>query len=174
MLGSYIQLAVAALAGLISHWTFFVYGERDLAAGRIARLYVLAAVFITLTRCILEDLSLRQAVKESLAIDVAYTVALFSSITTFRLFLSPLRRIPGPFRLRLTKLTHVWDMAQFQNCKILHGYHTKYGDVVRTGRSHVRTFFHSKSLSFIITTDVFHRSLHSRLLFSFSCEVKTG
>ena len=133
MLGSHFQLAVAAVAGLISHWAFFVHGEHDLAAGKIARLYVLAVVLTPLTECVLADLSFQQAVKESMAIDAAYIAALFTSIMTFRLFLSPLRHIPGPSRLRLTKLTHVWDMAHSQNCKILHGYHTKYGDVVRTG-----------------------------------------
>ena len=135
MLGSYIELAVATLAGLISHWTFFVHGEHNLAAAKVARLYILALVLVPLVNCILKDIPVRQALKESVAIDTAYIVALFSSITTFRLFLSPLRRIPGPSILRLTKLTHVWDMAKYQNCRILHEYHMKYGDLVRTGKS---------------------------------------
>ncbi len=158
MFGYCTQLALALLAGLISHWTFFVHGEHDLAAGKIGRLYVLAIVLIPLTKCVLEGLTVWQAVKESVSIDIAYVLALFSSITVFRLFLSPLRRISGPFILRLTKLTHVWDMACFQNCKILDDYHRKYGDVVRTGRSleqmlcyeclYLLHFFPSKSPGF--------------------------
>ena len=135
MLGSYIELVIAAMAGLTSHWTFFVHGEHDLAAANIARLYILALMLIPLMTYILKDISVRQALKESVVIDTVYFVTLFSSITTFRLFVSPLRRIPGPFILRLTKLTHVWEMAQYQNCQILHRYHRKYGDLVRTGRS---------------------------------------
>ena len=135
MLGSGIELVAAATVGLVSHWTFFVHGEHDLAAANIARLHILALMLIPLMSCILKDIPIRQALKESVVIDTVYVVALFSSITTFRLFVSPLRHIPGPFVLRLTKLTHVWDMARYQNCRVLHGYHRRYGDLVRTGRS---------------------------------------
>ena len=145
MLGPYIELSVAAGAGLISHWTFFIHGEHDLAAAKIARLYIVAVMLIPLVKCTLEDLPVRLAIKESVAIDTAYILALLSSITAFRLFLSPLRYIPGPFCLRLTKLTHVWDMAQSQNCKTLHEYHIKYGDVVCTGKSFEGTLFDKNS-----------------------------
>ena len=57
MLKSSMELVVASLAGFLSHWTFFVHGERDLAAAKIARLYILAVVLIPLTKCILGGLT---------------------------------------------------------------------------------------------------------------------
>lgn len=132
----YIELGVAASLGFLSHWTFFVHGEHDLAAAGIARLYVFLGAIIPISKYLLEEIPVEQAVQESSAVAIAYVVALFGSIVIFRLLLSPLRHIPGPLRLRLTKLTHLWDMARFQNCKLLHELHTKYGDVVRTGTSY--------------------------------------
>lgn len=133
MFAFYIELIVAAAAGLVSHWILFVRGEHDLAAATISRLYILVGVLIPSVKCKLEDLPFRVAFKESFAISVASVLALFGSITVFRLFLSEVRHIPGPLRLCLTKLSHMWDMAPFQNCKILDELHTKYGDAVRTG-----------------------------------------
>ncbi|KAL9116377.1 MAG: hypothetical protein Q9187_007098, partial [Circinaria calcarea] len=132
MLAFYIELSVAAAAGLASHWIFFLRGEYDLAAANISRLYILAGMLIPFAECKLEELPFREALRESFAIDAAYFLALFGSITVFRLFSSEVRHVPGPLRLHLAKLTHMWDMVRFQNCKLLDELHTKYGDVVRT------------------------------------------
>ena len=161
MFGSYIELVIAAMAGLISHWTFFVHGEHDLTAAKIARLYILALMLLPVMSWTLKDIPIRQALKESMVIDTVYVVTLFSSITMFRLFVSPLRRIPGPFVLRLTKLTHVWDMAQYQNCQVLHEYHRTYGDLVRTGRSNSVYCSIKIFLSLMFMSCIFQGSLPS-------------
>ena len=110
---------------------------------------------------ILKDISARQAFKESVVIDTVDAVTLFSSISTFRLFVSPLRRIPGPFILRLTELTHVWDMAVYQNCKILQNYQKKYGDFMHTGSSNSVYYSVTIFQSFDFIFYIFQGSLFS-------------
>lgn len=133
----HIQLSLAALAGFICHWTYFVHGERDLAAAKLGRLYLIACIVIPLIKSTFEIETGRQAVRESAAIGITFTAALFSSVLVYRFFLSPLKHIPGPLSMRLTKLTHAWRMARVQNCVFLDELHEKYGDVVRTGKHKV-------------------------------------
>lgn len=135
MFDSNVELAIAVAAGLMSHWAFFVHGERDLIAARVAGLHIIAFILIALAKTVLGDLVLRQVIRETAAIGGTYVVALFSSIAVYRTLLSPIRHIPGPLRLRLTKLTHMWDMARYQNCKVLHELQRDYGDIIRTGRT---------------------------------------
>jgi len=112
-----IELDAASLTGSLSHWKVLVHhGQQDLAAAKIARVYILADILVLFTQCVLKELPAQQAIKEDVTIGIAYIVALFGSITSSRLFLAPLRRIPGPRRLRLTKLTNVWDTARRERC----------------------------------------------------------
>ena len=129
------QIISAAAAGLITHWGYFVHGERDLQAANIARVHILAAVVLPYLKCQLEDLSAREAIRESFILDTAYAVALFTSIIFYRIFLSPLRNVPGPFAMRISKLVHVWTNMDLTlpNCKMLNDLRAEYGDVVRTG-----------------------------------------
>lgn len=133
MLQIHLEVAVGAIAGIVSHCTFFVHNEHDLAAASIARCYIALFILIPTFGYALQDLDFKESVIDSLPLEISYTVALFASITIYILFVSPLKVIPGPFHLSLTKLTHVWGMARTQNCKLLHRYHNLYGDIVRTG-----------------------------------------
>ncbi|PHH92770.1 hypothetical protein CDD83_5176 [Cordyceps sp. RAO-2017] len=137
---AYGQLLLAAAAGLAAHGCYFVRGEHDLAAARIARLHLAAAALVAGLKWQCQGLALRHALAAAVALAAAYAAALFASILVFRLFLSPLRRMPGPLRLRCTKLTHMWDMACRRNCELLHELHREYGDVVRTGPNEVAVF----------------------------------
>lgn len=127
------EIPVAVLAGIIAHWTYFIHGEHDLEAPNIARVHILLAILIAYLEWSLAQLPIWHAIYQSLAIDSAYLAGLMFSIIVFRLFLSPLRNIPGPLRLRWTKLVHVWDTSRGQNFKDLHQLQHEYGDVVRTG-----------------------------------------
>ncbi|KAG9378273.1 CypX Cytochrome P450 [Pyrenophora tritici-repentis] len=131
---------IASASGILSHWTYFIHGEHDLAAARIATCHLSAFIFVVATELQLYDVSLRSAAERGLNLGIAYLAGLFTSIIFFRLFLSPLRHINGPLRLKITKLTHVWDMAFNQNCKLLEELRKQYGDVVRTGPNEVTIF----------------------------------
>ncbi|KAL5047700.1 cytochrome P450 [Aspergillus fruticulosus] len=63
-----------------------------------------------------------------------------ASILFYRIFLSPLSHIDGPLALRLTKLSHVWKQARYQNCEVLHRLYQRYGALVRTGPDEATAF----------------------------------
>ena len=134
---------VASVTGILAHRIYFVHGERDLAAARIATCHFIAFTSVLVTNWHFGGVALSNAARDSFGLSIAYLTGLFASIIVFRLFLSPLRHIKGPLRLKLTKLTHVWDMAMNQNCKLLEGLRKEYGDVVRTGESRERKKFAS-------------------------------
>ncbi|PWY90620.1 cytochrome P450 [Aspergillus sclerotioniger CBS 115572] len=135
-----IQLRTAIVTGLLSHWTFFIHGERDLAAASIARFHLIVASLVTFLNWRLGEFPIRDAFRQAVVLVAAYAGALFTSTLLFRMFLSPLNHIDGPLSLRITKLTHVWKQARYRNCEVLHELHQKYGDVVRTGPSEVTVF----------------------------------
>lgn len=89
-------------------------------------------------------------------------MAFFGSNTIFQLFFSPLSRIPGPLRLRLTKLTHVCDMAPFENCEVLHDLRTRYGDVVRTSMPHTLGAFDAMNAVVVLGMNNIHKSFSYR------------
>jgi hypothetical protein len=128
-----VQTFAAISVALLSHWGFFIRGELDLAAAKIARFHLVIGISITLAKCRLEKLSLNDASLQTIALLLVYSVSLFSSILFARAFLSPLNHIKGPLQFRLTKLTHVWKQSGSRNFEFLHELHMKYGDVVRTG-----------------------------------------
>ncbi|KAJ5936120.1 benzoate 4-monooxygenase cytochrome P450 [Penicillium verhagenii] len=70
----------------------------------------------------------------------AYLVALFSSITTYRLFFHRLNSFPGPIWARISKIGHVWKARKSQNHLFLKEMREKYGDFVRTGPSELTVY----------------------------------
>jgi hypothetical protein len=54
----------------------------------------------------------------------------------YRIFLSPLRGMPGPWGMRISKLVHVWIVTdtKTQNCKLLDEFRRRYGNIVHTGK----------------------------------------
>jgi tryprostatin B 6-hydroxylase len=133
---------LAVCVGFCSHWTYFIHGERDLAAAKIARTHLLAFFVLLCLKWHYEALSVGRAGLETALLSAFYASALFTSIIVYRLFLSPLRSIPGPLSMRISKLVHVWQMAdpKKQNCKVLHAMQAKYGKAVRTGKSPISIF----------------------------------
>lgn len=130
------EMSTVIMAAMLAHWGYFVHGERDLQAVSIARVHVLIAVLLPCLLWQLRGLSMTEAVWESLVLDAVYVVTLFTSIAVYRVFFSPLRNVPGPLSMRISKLVHVWDNsdATRPNFKMLHQLRAQYGDVVRTGK----------------------------------------
>jgi cytochrome P450 family 628 len=138
-----IYLLVAAALGVLAHWGFFVHGEHDLRAFNIARLHLVAVVMIILVRSKLEETLFPAVVGQSMLLVGAYAATLLWSILIYRMFLTPLRHIDGPWAMRLSKLVHVWKQARYRNFEVLDDLHERYGDVVRTGKSSTNAFLGS-------------------------------
>lgn len=127
------QVILAALAGLAAHWFYFNRGEHDLMAANIARAHLIFMLFLAYLKYQYEELSRQQIAKECFVVGATYALANYLSMACFRLLLSPLKHIPSPLSLRLTKLSHMWAMAQGRNCEFLEDLHYQYGNMVRTG-----------------------------------------
>ncbi|GAW18589.1 hypothetical protein ANO14919_080670 [Xylariales sp. No.14919] len=136
------QLFLAGLTGLTLHWTYFVNGEHDLYAANIARFHVIFSVAIIYIKYQYEGPSIGYAIQSTGLLFGVYATALLTSIAVYRLFASPLRRIPGPLGMRTSKLVHVWKTmdTKIQNCKMLDELRKKHGDIVRTGPNEVTLF----------------------------------
>ncbi|KAI0438670.1 cytochrome P450 [Xylaria telfairii] len=136
------QIVVAFSTGLIAHWGHFIHGEHDLQAANIARAHIALSLVISYFKSQLESVTFRHAARETLILGCVYASALFGSIIIYRLFYSPLRRLPGPMAMRISKLSHVWVMtdSSVQNCKMLDDLQKKYGKIVRTGPNEVTLF----------------------------------
>ncbi|KAL4748888.1 hypothetical protein BDW72DRAFT_214426 [Aspergillus terricola var. indicus] len=135
-----IYLLAAGVLGVLAHWGFFVHGEHDLRAPIIARLHVVAMVMIVFVRCKVEETSFSAVAWQSLLLIGVYAATLSWSILIYRIFLSPLKHIDGPWRMRLSKFAHVWKQARYRNFEVLDALHERYGDVVRTGPNEVTVF----------------------------------
>lgn len=126
--------ALAAVNGLLSHWLFFIHGERDGQPLRIILGYVNLEVLLWLYLLRTFSFSKTHAIYE-IAINGSYFGALFLSIVVYRLAFHRLRRFPGPLGGKITKGYALWLArdVKFVNeiCKL----HDQYGDIVRTGTS---------------------------------------
>jgi len=69
-----------------------------------------------------------------------FTVAIFTSIATYRLFFHRLGRFPGPILARASKLWHMYQCLDGQNHLVLDGLRDRYGDFVRTGPNEITIF----------------------------------
>lgn len=129
------ETITAVLTALAAHWGYFVHGELDLQAASIARVHFLAALLLPCLKYQVQALSMTEAVWKSFILDTVYMITLFTSIIIYRVFVSPLRNVPGPLAMRISKLVHVWDNVDSTrpNFKMLHKLREQYGDVVRTG-----------------------------------------
>lgn len=126
---------VGAVAGLSSHWLYFIHGEHHIRSGRLFVLAVTSPLLVYLTlQNTTTSLTKSQLWLLSAAAVSSFFTALWGSIITYRLFFHRLNGFPGPKPLRVSKLVHSWRLyTRSDNYKQLHEMHEQYGDFVRTG-----------------------------------------
>ena len=132
-----LKLEVAALVGtalgVASHLGYFIHGEHHMQATRIAAFFIIAPVllFIVTLRDI-DGHSYSEAGKITAVGTASYFTALSTSILIYRAFFHPLRRFPGPFSAKLSKITHVLRIAKdSKNYLLNEQMFDKYGQFVR-------------------------------------------
>lgn len=122
-------LLVAAAAGLVTHNVFFKHGEHHLDSPWLFRLSVAALAS-------LPSLGLMHGSsysRDGFLVLASFVLALFLSITSYRLLFHPLHSFNGPLLNRASKLWHVWKILDSQGFLYLDQLHKQYGEFVRTG-----------------------------------------
>lgn len=124
----------AAVAGALSHWTYFIHGEHHTDAPRLLRLSLALPVLLFFGLWYSSDLDGVEAAKLTGQLVASFSVSLWTSIVIYRIFFHRLRSFPGPFSMKVSKLSHVSKLApRSDNFIQLDDLHNKFGDFVRTG-----------------------------------------
>jgi hypothetical protein len=124
----------AAGAGIASHLGYFIHGEHHAESTRIFGLFTLvnAIVFGVQVRFLGQDIIL--SIFRTSAIATSYVIALWTSMSVYRLFFHRLRSFPGPLPAKVSKLWHSYQaIPKLDSFRWLAKLHEEYGDVVRTG-----------------------------------------
>jgi hypothetical protein len=124
---------VATAVGFLSHVGFWIHGLKDPYATQILVAHLAAHAALSVQT--VSGHGLVQGLLTSTAISASYLGALFTSIIVYRLFFHRLRKFPGPFAAKFSKLYAPW-LARQGRLHIRHLELTqKYGDFVRTGKA---------------------------------------
>ncbi|KAL2868106.1 cytochrome P450 [Aspergillus lucknowensis] len=137
----------AALVGVFSHVAYFKSGEHHLHG-----VFYLKLLFITITTgtAVLSHLkgTVWTGFMTAISLTGAYLLGLYGSLLVYRIFLHPLRKVPGPFGARLST---AWIATQLENnnqhTKLLE-LHRQYGPFVRIGSSDI-SVIHPKALDIV-------------------------
>ncbi|KAI0417001.1 cytochrome P450 monooxygenase-like protein [Xylaria grammica] len=136
-----IAAGVAAHHGLFRHGEWHLHGPH-IIAGHLA-LGGATAYFLTRFDDAPAGVFGRLAV-----LAAAYFGALFSSMTIYRLYFHRLSSFHGPKLAAVTKLWHVWHVADSRNFLFQEKIHKKYGTIVRTGPNEM-TLFHPAAIDLL-------------------------
>jgi cytochrome P450 family 628 len=124
---------VGATLGVASHLGYFIHGEHHMQSTQILVFFVTAplALFVTASRYT-DGNSYLEAGKFTAVATSSYLTALATSILIYRAFFHRLRNFPGPFTARLSKVTHVFQIAKnSRNYMLAEQMFERYGQFVR-------------------------------------------
>ncbi|KAA8568678.1 hypothetical protein EYC84_007681 [Monilinia fructicola] len=132
----YVLVALlASLAGLTSHLGYFIHGEHHMQSLQWLLAAFSSPLLVSLALLALDVASsYGEVAKLTTVIVASFFASLVSSIVIYRVLFHPLRRFPGPFAAKLTKLSHVWRLrGTSDNYLQAHRLHATFGDIVRVG-----------------------------------------
>lgn len=132
-----VSLLFAPL-GLFSHLVYFIYDEHHMQSVRILSAFTLGPPTIFALVLLTGDITVFDAIRMTAVASTSFFLALTVSILSYRMWLHPLRRFPGPLPARLTKLTHSLRLlTRSDNFAQTDRLHQKFGDIVRYVFHHV-------------------------------------
>lgn len=123
----------AAGCGFLSHWLYFIHGEKDTKGLRIIIAYLNCQLLLAVYLFPWFGFSKTFWTFDA-SINLSYLVALTFSIVTYRLVFHRLRRFPGPFAAKITKGYGVWMSRNVKYVNEVCKLHDTYGDIVRIGK----------------------------------------
>ena len=127
-------ILLCAVAGGISHLTFFIRQEHHLQAGLLLKIYVSVGCMIWLSAMYLNGAKAGQAATASFTMLISYCKGLSASFITYRLYFHRLKGFSGPLGARTSKLWHVWQVLDGKQYLLLDKLRREYGNFVRTGK----------------------------------------
>lgn len=131
------MLAVASAAGgVLSHLVYFIHGHRSMEAPKIVGFYIVAVCLLWM-RCIHLQGAVHGASNAGI-ISASYFLGLFTSILVYRIFFHRLRRFPGPFAAKITKLYGPYLALDRKPHLHWSKLFDKYGDIIRIGKPSVK------------------------------------
>lgn len=131
------MLAVAsASGGVLSHLVYFIHGHRSMEAPKIVGFYIVAVCLLWM-RCIYLQGAVYGASTAAI-ISASYFLGLFTSIIVYRIFFHRLRRFPGPFAAKITKLYGPYLALDRKPHLHWSKLFDKYGDIIRIGKPSVK------------------------------------
>ena len=128
---------ISACLGPISHYTFWVRNDFDIAAPYYIGAFLLFQPVAVISFISIVGLTFQQAILTLWALQSTYWITTLSSIAVYRLFLHPCCKFPGPFWARLWAIWRVRTYIKHEQrpYAALDDLHRKYGDIVRIGTS---------------------------------------
>ncbi|CAH0031673.1 unnamed protein product [Clonostachys rhizophaga] len=130
----HLHIVVSVFAGLLAHNAIFIRGEWHMHILQILVGVCLVNIIAlySLYR-VVHVPSFGEALGAVFCMDMACLMALFGSMTVYRLFFHKLSGFPGPKLAAATKLWHVWKIRKSTNYLLLQELNGEYGDIIRTG-----------------------------------------
>ncbi|KAI1123217.1 cytochrome P450 [Nemania abortiva] len=126
--------SLSAIAGVVSHLSYFIHGEHMLTAYKLVILAFLGQPAALLLLTTVAGWPFSYAAQLTSVSYGAYMTALFTSILVYRAFFHPLRHFPGPKLAGLSQFYHFFHIrAKVDNYRHLDRLHRKYGEYVRVG-----------------------------------------
>lgn len=125
----------AIVSGFFIHNMFFIKGEWHIQAPLIFRFYIaLFLLNLGVYYWIIEQ-RFEWCLTYTIFTLCFHLIGLFGSMFLYRVWFHPLKRFPGPFLAKVSKLWHVWKVRDSQNYLFLESLRQQYGDFVRTGKN---------------------------------------
>jgi tryprostatin B 6-hydroxylase len=124
--------SLSAALGVGSHLGYFIHGEHHMHSVRLLLLLLASPIVLFVLFIRIDDNSVVAAAWNSATAVGSYLGSLTASILIYRVCFHPLRKFPGPFSAKLTKLSHVLRLVRnLDNYLQADRLHKKYGDIVR-------------------------------------------
>ena len=126
--------AIAASCGVLSHLTYFIWGEHHKQAILFCKLAVLLPLILCLLLVKFTPCALSQGARWTGSITATYLGAVWISMILYRSFFHRLHHFPGPRLAKVTKFYHFYRSRRLDSYRQLEGWHHQYGNFVRIGK----------------------------------------
>ncbi|KAK3670954.1 hypothetical protein LTR78_009232 [Recurvomyces mirabilis] len=132
-----LAAAAAALLGVASHVLYFRHGEHHMLFMRYAQIFIGTVILSVLALTRLANETISTAVATTGLLTSSYVLGLLVSLFTYRLFLNPSSKFPGPWQMKLSSLYFMFTTDIYSCYTKMDALHQKYGPFVRIGSNDI-------------------------------------